>query len=51
MKIIITKGTNRVLRGGSWYDDALFSRVAFSGGYSPVIRSYDDGFRITRRIR
>jgi len=50
MKIII-KGADRGVCGGSWYDDALFSRVAFSGGYSPIIRSYDGGFRITRRIK
>jgi len=35
----------RVLRGGSFYDDARNCRSAYRYGYSPVYRDYDLGLR------
>ena len=50
MKIIITKGTDRVVRGGSWYF-AFVIRMAYSHSYNPDCRHNDGGLRITRRIK
>ncbi|MEI6706079.1 MAG: formylglycine-generating enzyme family protein [Methylococcales bacterium] len=40
-----TDGTSRVLRGGSWFYFARFTRSAFRSPYSPVNRNLDFGFR------
>lgn len=40
-----TDGTSRVLRGGSWYDDAWFTRSASRDNCSPDFRNLDLGFR------
>lgn len=41
-------GSSRILRGGSWYEDAFYCRVAFRNGSFPS-ESYDDvGFRPVR---
>lgn len=39
-------GSNKVIRGGSWYDSARFTRVAFRHQGSPGIRYDNLGFRI-----
>ena len=40
-------GTNRVLRGGSWYDDAFWQRCAVRlYGRTPDTRDYAFGFRL-----
>ena len=39
-------GTNRVLRGGSWYNVAQFVRSADRGSITPDLRSFDVGFRL-----
>ena len=41
-------GTARVLRGGSWYDDANFCRSSFRLNYNPATRTYNIGFRLCR---
>ena len=41
-------GSYRVLRGGGWSGGAGFCRSAGRGGYSPVIRCRDLGFRVSR---
>jgi formylglycine-generating enzyme required for sulfatase activity len=41
-------GTNRVLRGGSWYDDARHSRAANRSGLDLGGRGSDLGFRLVR---
>ena len=41
-------GTNRVLRGGAWYDDYNYSRVAIRSTDNPTIRNYNVGFRVAR---
>jgi len=48
---IITKGIDRAISGGSWYYYVFFSRMSYRRGYSPVIRSYDCGFRVARRVK
>ncbi len=40
------RGTYRVLRGGSWFDDAQGCRVAFRDYYSPGDRYGNIGFRL-----
>ncbi|MGD9202880.1 MAG: formylglycine-generating enzyme family protein [Chitinispirillia bacterium] len=42
------KGDIRVLRGGSWGDDAEYCRSALRGGYVPVLHSNYFGFRLAR---
>jgi len=42
-------GTGRVLRGGSWSDDAGYCRVAFRSGNSPDVAFLNVGFRCVRR--
>ena len=45
-----TIGSDRVVRGGSWYDGADYVRAAFRGGNTPA-GSYDNlGFRPVRTI-
>jgi formylglycine-generating enzyme required for sulfatase activity len=41
-----TIGSDRVRRGGSWYDDAWNHRAAYRGRYPPWIRSHYLGFRV-----
>ncbi len=41
-------GSYRVLRGGSWYYDANFVRVAYRGNLNPGFTSHGRGFRILR---
>lgn len=38
----------RVLRGGSWYNDARVSRSAYRGRYTPEARNNYTGFRVSR---
>jgi formylglycine-generating enzyme len=40
------RGTDRVVRGGSWLFTALYCRSAFRGGWLPVNRGHDVGFRL-----
>ena len=44
-------GSNRVVRGGSWYDDARFVRAAGRGIYSAGYRYVGLGFRVARSVR
>jgi formylglycine-generating enzyme required for sulfatase activity len=39
-------GSNRVLRGGSWFSYSLFSRSACRYGTSPGLRTHNLGFRL-----
>jgi hypothetical protein len=39
-------GSDRVFRGGSWYDDAACCRSAQRGYGAPTLRLYDIGFRL-----
>ena len=39
-------GSGRVLRGGSWYDDADYCRISYRNFYAPAIRNYGYGFRL-----
>lgn len=43
-------GVDRVIRGGSWYDDARFLRFAFRNYNSPSNRSGYVGFRLVRDL-
>ncbi|HUG93458.1 MAG TPA: bifunctional serine/threonine-protein kinase/formylglycine-generating enzyme family protein [Planctomycetaceae bacterium] len=45
-----TTGTSRVLRGGSWWDDAPFCRSANRDFYLPTYRDYEVGFRVVCEI-
>ena len=40
------QGTERLLRGGSWYDGSMGCRSAFRGWYVPDFRSSIIGFRV-----
>ena len=40
--------SDRVYRGGCWYDIAELCRAAYRSGYTPVIRLYNLGFRLAR---
>ena len=42
------RGSNRVLRGGSWNNRPLDCRVASRGSGHPGFRNYDFGFRLAR---
>ena len=41
-----TTGSDRVIRGGGWYDDATNCRTAYRDGDSPGSRGDDVGFRL-----
>lgn len=41
-------GARRVLRGGSWSNDARLVRAAYRSAYHPVARLADVGFRLSR---
>lgn len=41
-------GSNRVVRGGCWYDDASRCAVSRTGGLNPYYRLYNYGFRVVR---
>jgi formylglycine-generating enzyme required for sulfatase activity len=41
-------GQHRVLRGGSWLNNAGILRSSFRGQEYPVVRSHDIGFRLVR---
>ena len=43
-------GAYRVLRGGSWYSAAVYSRVAYRAHIHPRYQSHDLGFRLARSI-
>lgn len=45
-----TKGADRVLRGGSWYDDARGCRATIRNNSSPVDHGYFLGFRLARSV-
>jgi hypothetical protein len=45
------KGSDRVLRGGSWFFDGFRCRAAFRHGRAPTLRAYDLGFRLARTPR
>ena len=40
----------KVVRGGSWFDDAYFTRSAFRDDWSPADRLNFRGFRILRTL-
>ena len=42
------KGSERVLRGGSWFFDGIRCRAAGRHGREPTLRAYDLGFRLAR---
>ena len=42
------RGDGRVLRGGSWYYDAVYCRSAIRINPQPEVRDYDFGFRVAR---
>ena len=44
------RGSRRVIRGGSWYDDAYYCRSAIRYGYLPNYRLDDLGFRLSRSV-
>ncbi len=43
-----TSGSDRVIRGGSWADDASYCRTAYRGRRTPLYASIDLGFRSVR---
>ncbi len=43
-----SSGSNRVLRGGGWYDPAWRCRSASRNGFGPDLRISSDGFRLAR---
>ncbi|MBU0553438.1 SUMF1/EgtB/PvdO family nonheme iron enzyme [Myxococcota bacterium] len=43
-----SKGSTRVVRGGSWRDDAIHARAAGRDGWHPSRRYGDLGFRLAR---
>lgn len=44
------EGSNRVVRGGSWSDNADPCRCSFRYGYHPVLQNDRVGFRVVRRL-
>ena len=47
---VAVKGTDRVIRGGSWDGDAVLCRVSFRGSYAPSYRHYV-GFRLVLSLQ
>ena len=45
-----TAGSYRVIRGGSWYSNVTYVRVANRDDYSPTSAKYSLGFRIARTV-
>ncbi len=45
-----SSGSDRVFRGGSWYDNASRCRVAFRYHNYPTFSSHDIGFRVAARF-
>ncbi|MCB0573128.1 MAG: SUMF1/EgtB/PvdO family nonheme iron enzyme, partial [Saprospiraceae bacterium] len=43
-------GSTRVLRGGSWYSDDNYYRVAVRDDDYPYLRNYYFGFRVVRHL-
>jgi len=43
-----SRGTQRLLRGGSWLDDAQDATLDWRYAVAPTSRSYIDGFRVVR---
>ena len=43
-------GSSRVLRGGSWYNDASYARVAYRSLYDAAFADYGIGLRLSRTI-
>lgn len=43
-------GSSRIIRGGSWNNDASYARISYRGNASPGYRSNDIGFRLVRSI-
>jgi formylglycine-generating enzyme len=41
-------GSDRVFRGGGWYDDGQRCRAAFRDSEAPARRGYGLGFRLAR---
>ena len=41
---------SKVLRGGSWYNDAYYTRSAYRDYRSPSNRHYNNGFRLLRTL-
>jgi len=41
-----SSGSHRVIRGGSWYCDAIYCRVSCRDSYTPSNSDYDVGFRL-----
>ncbi len=45
-----TSGSNRVQRGGSWYDVPLYARVTYRHYDTPDVRGSYTGFRLARTL-
>ena len=43
-------GSNRVIRGGGWINDADYCRSAYRDNADPSLRDNDLGFRLARRV-
>ena len=43
-----TTGTNRVLRGGDWFNNSSYCRASMRGGLTPVTLNSEFGFRVVR---
>jgi formylglycine-generating enzyme required for sulfatase activity len=43
-----TTGTNRVLRGGDWFNNSSSCRASMRGGLTPVTLNSEFGFRVVR---
>ena len=46
--VFLSSGSDRVLRGGGWFNDARNVRSAIRVGDSPSSRNYYLGFRLVR---
>ena len=44
------RGASRVIRGGSWNNDAQHCRAALRFNFAPDVRAYDLGFRLARSV-